>query len=314
MIRSKIQFWCLLWLCSIPGSSFGSKAINLQEAIAIGGIKQWISVQGTDEKNPVLLFLHGGPGNSVMGYADKFTHELQKHFVVVEWDQRESGKTAKLNASDKALTVSLMESDAIEMINYLRSRFSQHKIYLIGHSWGGFLVLSVATSHPELLEAALAVSPMVNQLESERISLEWMMGKAKSAGNAEALKELSGIHIPFQNGEELYYHRKWLARGMGTGTVTKTFVETWARKWLPLYNEASRVNFSLKAPEIKCPVYFFVGRRDYQTAFAVTEGYFHILKAEKKDLFWFTNSAHNLNLTEPERMQEIIISLLRSKN
>ena len=79
--------------------------------------------KGTNDSSPVLLFLHGGPGNSAMSYAFKFSGELQKHFVVAHRDQRESGKTAELNAYDKLLSVALTESDAIEVINYLRRAF-----------------------------------------------------------------------------------------------------------------------------------------------------------------------------------------------
>src|SRR3954468_11256995 len=76
-------------------------AINQKQAVEIGGIQQWISLKGADDQAPVLLYLHGGPGNSVMNYAGKFTSELQKHFVVVHWDQRASGKTATLQTTDQ---------------------------------------------------------------------------------------------------------------------------------------------------------------------------------------------------------------------
>lgn len=289
--------------------------IHTKEAIEIGGIKQWISIdatEGTDKhkNHPVLLFLHGGPGNSAMGYADKFTGELQKHFVVVNWDQRESGKTAELNSSDKPLSVQLLESDAVEMINYLRARFSQEKIYVMGHSWGGFLVLKIAVEHPELLIASLAVSPMVNQLESERLSLQWMMDKAKLENNKEALKELQSVHIPFENGEQLYFHRSWLLRMTGRKSPSKSFVETWATKWLDVFNEGSSINFFETAPQMNCPVYFFVGRKDYQTHFKVTEDYYDALKAPAKGLYWFENSGHNLTTSEPARLQEVIIKIL----
>lgn len=293
----------------LPDRLLGSSPVSLQQAVEIGGIKQWVSIRGTDDNNPVLLFLHGGPGNSVMGYADKFTSELQKHFIVVLWDQRESGKTAELNHSSAALTVSLMEEDAVEMINYLRSRFSQNRIYLMGHSWGGFLSLRIASSHPQLLLACFALNPMVYQLESDRLSLEWMRENAARQGNQEALRELSLIRIPFQNGEQLYYHRRWLAKGMGTKAPAKEFVLAWAKTWLTLFNEASSVNFFVAAPELNCPVFFFVGSKDYQTYGRLTEQYFNVVKAEKKDLFWFANSAHNLNLTEPKKLQDIVISL-----
>ena len=300
-----IRCSCLLFLiaCGLPG--FGLPGIHSSEVVAIGGIKQWVSIKGDNSADPVLLFLHGGPGNSAMSYADRFTGELQKHFVVVQWDQRESGMTAQLNGSNQPLSVDLMERDAVEMINYLRSRFSQSKIYLMGHSWGGFLGLTVAAHHPELLEAFLAVSPMVYQLESERVSLQWL--RAKEDHNRQAVAELSTVIIPFQNSDQLYYHRSWLAREMGTKPASKAYVEVWAKKWLSVFNEASQINFFATAPEINCPIYFFVGGKDYQTYFKLTEDYFHALKADKKQLFWFADSGHNLILTEPKRFQEIVI-------
>lgn len=287
------------------------RPIHVSEATEIGGIKQWISIKGRDSKNPVLLFLHGGPGNSAMSYSKQFTGELQKHFVVVQWDQRESGKTATLNFSDKPLTVSLMESDAIELIQYLRSRFSQDKIYLMGHSWGGFLGLTIAANHPKLLKGYFAISPMVHQAESERLSLEWMISKARRNLNQTALEDLARVRIPFQNSEQLYYHRTWLAQMMGNKPLSRSFVETWGKKWLPLFNEASQINFFTAAPEIKCPIYFFVGRKDYQTYFKLTEDYYNMLKADKKRLFWFEDSGHSPNLTEPQKLQEIILKEIR---
>lgn len=286
----------------------------LQEAVDIGGIKQWISIKGTDEKNPVLLFLHGGPGNSVMGYDEKFTKNLQKYFLVIQWDQREVQRTVKLNASNKPLTVQVMEDDAVELINYLRKRFSQDKIYLVGHSWGGFLGLKVASDYPELLEAYFAVSPMIFQDESERKSLEWMKGRATKKGNKEELQELASVNVPFKTSDDLYFHRKWLITEMGSKPMPKSFVDDWSPKWLPLFLEASHVNFFEVASEIKCPIYFLVGDRDYQTYFKLTDDYFKMLKAEKKELFWFTNSGHNLPTSKSTEFQQTIISHRSLKN
>ena len=312
-MRILITILALIPLFVVAQSADG---IHTKEAIEIGGIKQWISIDaadGTHKNHPVLLFLHGGPGNSAMGYADKFTGELQKHFIVVNWDQRESGKTAELNSTDKPLSVELLENDAVEMINYLRTRFSQDKIYIMGHSWGGFLVLKIAAEHPELLKACLAVSPMVNQLESERLSLQWMIDKAKLENNKEALKELQSVHVPFDNGEQLYFHRSWLLKMAGRKSPSKSFVEAWATKWLVVFNEGSAVNFFTTASQINCPVYFFVGRKDYQTHFKVTEDYYNVLEAPAKGLYWFDNSGHNLTTSEPARLQEIIIGEILPK-
>lgn len=297
-----IAFLTLTWF-----SAFGS-SIDTSQSIEIGGIKQWIAIKGQDDSDPVLLFLHGGPGNSVMGYAEKFTTELQKHFVVVQWDQRESGKTAELNATNKPLSVELLSNDAIEVINHLRKRFSQDKIFLMGHSWGGFLALKIASEHPELLVASFAVSPMVHQLESERLSLQMMIDKATKEKNQEALKELQTVRVPFENGEQLYFHRSWLLKFAGRKSPEKSFVETWAKKWLALFNEASAVNFFVTAPQINCPVYFFVGRKDYQTNFQLTDDYYKVLRGPTKGLYWFEDSAHSVPTSEPAKLQQVIIT------
>lgn len=300
----------LLFCCLIVATGVDAAAINSSETIDIGGINQWIKIEGQDDQAPVLLFLHGGPGNSAMSYSDRFTTELKKHFVVVLWDQRESGQTLELNKSSGPLTVSLFLSDAIGVIEYLRNRFSKEKIYLIGHSWGGYLGMRVAIEKPQLLAGYFAVSPMINQLESERLSLQAMHDSAIKTNNLKELAELSQIKIPFENGDQLFYHRKWLSKLMGSTSPTKAKVNLWANTWLNLFNEASQTNFIKSAPELACPVYFLIGSNDYQTHFNLAETYYQQVVCPKKKLYWFSHSAHNPHLTESGKFQEIIISML----
>jgi pimeloyl-ACP methyl ester carboxylesterase len=306
--------YLLVGLAVITSLRAQAIAINQKQAVEIGGIHQWISLQGANDRAPLLLYLHGGPGNSVMGYAEKFTSELQKHFVVVQWDQRASGKTASLQATTQPLTVELMVNDAEEMIRYLSKRFSQEKIWLVGHSWGGFLALMVASRSPELLRACVALSPMIDQVKSERMALDEMIAKAAKDGNANAQSELATVSVPFENATQLYLDRKWMAIFGGRPAPGKSFVLNWGKIWFPVFAEACQINLFEKAAEIQCPVYLCIGKWDIQTHYAVAEAYFNVLKAEKKDLFWFNESGHNLNLTEPAKFQNIVISLLLSKN
>ncbi|MBL7850331.1 MAG: alpha/beta hydrolase [Cyclobacteriaceae bacterium] len=287
-----------------------AKPIDVAEAVTIGNIKQWIQIRGAQDTLPVLLFLHGGPGNSVMGYAEKFTRKLQRHFVVVQWDQRESGKTARLNSSPVPVSVSVMESDASEMVDYLRKRFGRDKIFIVGHSWGGFLALRVADLHPEWLSACVAVAPMIQQWESERQTLAWLQEKATQGNKEEAIRELSQVKVPFQAPDELYLHRKWLAIFAGKDPVSRAYVLKWSEKWFALYREACGINLFETLPKLHCPVYFFVGREDRQASSTITEAYYRSVMAQKKELIWFTNSGHSLNLTEPIKFQDTLIGLL----
>ena len=207
-----------------------------------------------------------------------------------------------------------MASDAVEVIKYLSKRFSQQNIYLVGHSWGGFLALMVAQKNPELLSVCIAVSPMINQIESERLSLEWMRSYASKTKNEEALADLAKVNVPFQSVEQLYFDRKWTSRFAGNGPPSKSFVLKWGETWFDLWSQACQINLFDTAPEMRCPVYLFIGRKDRQTHFRVAEQYFSILKAQKKDLFWFAESGHNLNLTESAKFQQTVISILKSEN
>lgn len=61
-----------------------------------------------------------------------------------------------------------MTYDAIEVTDYLRERFNQKKIYLIGHSFGTIIALKLAAEYPEKYEAYIAMSMSVDKIRSER--------------------------------------------------------------------------------------------------------------------------------------------------
>lgn len=299
-----------IWLACLSHQLMAQKGVDSIAVLQIGGIQQVITLKCRDSTKPLLLFLHGGPGNSVMHYAEKFTRRLQEHFIVVQWDQREVGKTLALNKSPRPLTVRHFEEDTHALIDTLLKRFNRPKLYLAGHSWGTHLGFYIAINNPELLYAYLAICPMVNQLESEKIILRLMKEEAMRTRNQIATKELSAVKIPFENGEQLYFHRKWLIEYMGSkAKIAKKTVEEWSSTWLPIFVEASKQNLFEVAPEVKCPVYFFVGGNDFQTNSSITENYYKKLKAPKKELFWFERSGHSLPTTEPEKLQRIIMGI-----
>ena len=288
------------------------RSIDTAYAIKIGGIEQWISIRGKDISQPLLLWLHGGPGSSAMQSAAKYTGQLQEHFLVVQWDQRATGKTNSLNKSDRPLTPGLFQNDTHDLIDSLLLQFRKKKLYLAAHSWGTALGFYIAGKYPELLYAYIAISPMVNQLESEQITLTLLKEDAMKKGNKKAMKQLSTVRIPFENGEQLYYDRKWLYAHNGQKFLAiafrKSMVVAWASTWLEVFNEASKENLFKEIPEINCPVYFFTGRMDFQTHYAVTQEYYNKLIAPKKQLYWFEKSGHMIPETESELMQDIIIN------
>jgi hypothetical protein len=52
-----------------------ANGIESLEPVRIGGIEQWIEVRGQNVNNPILLFIHGGPGIAFIPLAGSFDGE-----------------------------------------------------------------------------------------------------------------------------------------------------------------------------------------------------------------------------------------------
>lgn len=278
----------------------------------IGGIKQAIEIKTDDSNKLILLFLSGGPGSSMMKNADSFTHILKNKFTIVQWDQRDAGKTLALNPSPVQPSVELMGKDTYEVINFLRKQLKQEKVYLLGSSWGNALGFYIVRNHPELLHAYFAVNPVISQLASEKELLTILKDHFKE--DPVATKELASVHIPFTIDEDLFYLRKWLFYKDGKKNVTsddfkKGFLQ-WSKTWSPAWNEVMKIDLPKTLKKVNCPIYFFVGKNDIQTSTAITKKYFEQVKAPKKDLFLFENSGHQIHKDEPELFQNRIMKTL----
>ncbi|UTY60972.1 alpha/beta hydrolase [Massilia sp. erpn] len=278
----------------------------------IGGIKQFVQIKTNDASKPVLLFLSGGPGSSLMNNAESFTGVLKDKFTIVQWDQRDAGKTLKLNPSPVQPSVGQMQEDTLQVVEFVRKKLNQQKIYLLGSSWGNVLGFHIVKNHPELLHAYFASNPVVSQLASEKESLEIL--KAYFQDNALASKELASVNIPFKTDEDLFYLRKWLFYKDGKKNVTSDgfragFLQ-WSKTWSPVWNEVMNTDLPKTLKKVDCPIYFFVGKNDIQTSTRITQDYFAKLQAPKKGLFLFENSGHQIHHDESEKFQTTIVQIL----
>jgi pimeloyl-ACP methyl ester carboxylesterase len=280
----------------------------------IGGIKQVVHIKTDDTSKPVLLFLSGGPGSSMMNGAAKFTNILKSTFTLVQWDQRNAGKTLKLNPSPNQPSVEQMGKDTLQVILFLRKELKQDKIYLLGSSWGNVLGFYIVKNRPELLHAYFAVNPVISQLASEKALLSTL--KVHFNGHALASEELAKIRIPFKTDEDLFYLRKWLfyreGKEFALGSEFKSGFLGWSKSWSPVWNEVMDIDLPRTLKKVDVPIYFLVGKNDIQTSTSITRAYFEELKAPKKDLFMFENSGHQIHQDEAEKFQTIIIKTLGS--
>ena len=276
--------------------------------VEIGGIRQWVNISGDNANAPVLLFLHGGPGNPPAGESLATLALLRKKFLLVIWHQRESSRTLAENKSPVPLSSELLYTDTEEIAEWLKKKYPKNALMVMGHSWGGYLAVRLAGSRPDLVSACILVSPMIHQEESERLALDSLKRWADWF-RPEARRELDEIRLPLQDGRSLFLQRKWMAIHSDAAPAGEKFVREWSDRWLQVFQQASAADFNKQFPVIRCPVAFLIGRRDLQTHFRVAESYYQQLQAPDKKWFWFNRSGHAPHRSEPEYFLRVVNSL-----
>ena len=323
------------------GIGIDSNVVAELEPVQIGGITQWLLIRGQNPGDPVLLFLSGGPGLSEMGLFRHFNQALESHFVVVNWDQRGAGKSYSKETAASPWELETFITDTRDVVEYLKHRFEKNKIYLAGHSWGSLLGTLVVDRFPESFHAYVGIGQWSDPAESERISYEFTLERARILSNFKAERELEAIGPPaagrYHGGiEAMAVQRKWLMRFGGNLLGKKTLNPLrWhmllAREYslkdlfrlqrgfnLP---ERSRmiedvlmgINLVERVPRLKVPVYFFLGRLDYLTSSEAAEAYFKVLRAPRKDLVWFEKSAHYPCFEEAELFNQMLVEKVRAE-
>jgi pimeloyl-ACP methyl ester carboxylesterase len=318
----------LLYRKYLQHEVFEGRAITLPdgidslEAVRIGGIAQWIEVRGQNVNNPILLFIHGGPGIAFIPMGSTFQDPWEKYFTVVQWDQRGAGKTYESNDKElqrRTMNLGQMEQDTVEVANYLRTRFKREKIFVVGHSWGSMLGLWLAHEHAEMIYAFVGTGQAVSMQQNEEAGYRIVLEAARSRKNGQAIKELESVAPyppPIPDMNKLGTVRDWESTLLGPPpsetdfTNVKRILKTLISA--PEYSIADDIGFvrgqtfSLQVmvpqmmgfdltklgPDFREPLFFFEGRKDPYCPGSVIADYVQTIHAPQKEIVWFENSSH----------------------
>jgi pimeloyl-ACP methyl ester carboxylesterase len=321
---------------SYTAKIYSENGIASLEEVTLSGEKQWILIRGYDISNPLLIFLHGGPGSPCIPYARFSMGGLEHNFVVITWDQRGCGKSYHDNIDPNTITREQLYSDAKELIQMMMNRFEVDKVYLIGISWGAILGINIARDQPEQFYAYIGIGQPVDTHRGIETGLQAALDKAIEQDNQTAVAELSVIPSDSTIWEHWDTINKWLEKfGYGdlhdttlyekvredmraaTEYTTENFANV--EKWENLYNSSpliqdikwlKNLNLSNQIPELQVPVYFFAGRYDYKAPSVLVDEYFQVLEAPAKWMIWFENSAHVPIVDEREEFHKAMINIV----
>jgi len=288
------------------------------KAVEINGVPQWISVRGNNPANPILLFVHGGPGSPMMPESWTFQRPWEDFFTVVQWDQRGAGKTfsAAKRKPDPSLSLNQVQSDTEQLIELLLRTYGKSKLFLMGHSWGSILGVKVAQHRPDLLYAYIGVGQVVNGRRNEIVGYQQTMARAQASGNSTAVKELQAL-APYPGAQDsvplskVVIERKWdrFFGGMVYGKTdddssffgelspdytsydVKSAEEGGELSVQQLLGEAVAASFD-DVTSFRCPVFLFAGVEDRTTPTTLVEEYYARIQAPQKKLFKIERAAH----------------------
>ncbi|MFC1815503.1 alpha/beta fold hydrolase [Thermodesulfobacteriota bacterium] len=318
-------------------------AISVLEEITLGGLKQWIFIRGEDKNNPILIFLHGGPGASAPGMPSSrsLDAELIKHVTVVHWDQRGAGKSYDSDIPVSSMTMDRFVEDCNELIDYVRNRFNVQKVFLVAHSSGTVTGIKTAHRYPEKIQAYVGVGQIIHDHEQIRLGYDFIIDEAEKSGDVKIQNAIKTIGPPpYEAPEKLYAMQNYIFRFGGVihdnsvkrigGLMLSFFtspeysmsdgLNSLMMKGLffsvsAMWDEINDIDITKEVRSIKVPVYFFEGKYDMATPTVLVKKFYDGLNAVKgKKFIIFEKSAHMPMIEEKEKYENLLINLVLKKN
>lgn len=312
----------LLFSCARTPSFHSSlpNAIAVLEEITVNGVQQQLLIRGSDDNNPILLFLHGGPGMPMMYLSHRFQRPLEHKFLVVHWDQRMAGKSFQKEFDPEKISVSQYLDDAVKVIYYLLQRFDQDQLFLVGHSWGSYLGMQLVSEHPALFAAYIGVGQVVDDSLAIGVQREFLMQQATERKDQRAIERISGNtgwfeKYLFDYEAELKHHKGYwpfIWAGLGSKEYSMTDVLNVGRgsslsSQLMKFDRPRSLITHFRSTGV--PLYFFVGRYDQVTPHNLIAEYFDVIESPHKELIWFDDSAHFPFFEEPGKFYEEMVKV-----
>jgi proline iminopeptidase len=305
-------------------------------AVELGGHQQAISIRAADPDKPVLLYLSGGPGQSDIAFARALLQPLEQDFVVVVWDQRGSGKSYAALDPTSTYTLEGLVADTIALTDYLRDRFAEEKIYLLGESWGSTLGVLAVQERPDLFHAYIGSGQMVSQRETDRIIWRDLLAYADRTANGELYEQILTLgeppyrDTPWANSLVMGYYglletpyappAAYVARGEASGVgqfglmgSEYTFVENanlirgLVDMFSLMYPQLQEIDFRTDVPSLEVPIYVLDGEHELRGRRELAHEWLAQLNAPHKELITYENAGHAVAFEHADAFLQLMV-------
>ncbi len=302
--------------------------------VKLNGHDQAVMIRGNSTDNPVLLYLSGGPGQSDLAYSRVLYGDLEKNFVVVSWDQRGNGKSYSALDPASTLTFDQAVSDTVELTNYLRERFGEDKIYLMGESYGTLLGVQTVKQRPDLYYAYISSGQMVSPRETDRRLWQDVQDYANKTGNEQlgasmraygeppyrdiyaymtVMSYYDALAGPYTPPEE--YMRKGQASGVGPyGIMASEYslvekvnvIRGLFDVFSIMYPQLQEIDYRKDTEKLNVPVYALDAEHELTARRNLSLEWYRGLEAPHKELITFENAGHSVAFEEAHNLSRIL--------
>ena len=316
----------------VHGDAQGNRtSIDESGFVAIGGIDQYVTIRGDDSENPVLLLLHGGPGDVQSPFRSEYaSYELE--FTLVQWDQRGSGRTyGKYGDDTPDITLDRLVEDGIELAEYLREHLSASKVVLLGHSWGTVIGVEMARRRPDLFAAYIGTGQVGSWDRGVRYQLDFVRAKAAESGDTAVLDALAALgdfdprdvnDFRAVNGRLRTRlgaaDQAWLQalreriESIATPSELEALIGGMNLSGRALFPTQTREDLFATAARFEIPFIVIQGREDLFTPTPVALEYFEAVDAPRKELQVIEGAGHFALATHPDEFLAALIETLNA--
>jgi pimeloyl-ACP methyl ester carboxylesterase len=302
--------------CTTPG-----KVVDEKGFVPIGDIEQWVRIKGSGCTNPIIVVVHGGPGNPNTPFSDNVYKAWEKDFTIVQWDQRGAGMTYGRNplTDDVPLVVERLRDDGLEVVRYLAKRFGKQKVILMGGSWGSVLGVYMAKSSPEMFCGYVSSSQLVNEWSEQRASYDATLTLARASNDTDSVAKLEALGPPpWTNPRNPGILRRVMHKH--EGLRTEPAPKSWGvyapeyttpkaeadytagedYSWLQYVGMkgdgiASNIDLYNLGPKFGVPFYMVQGQEDLLTMAGPSKRYFDFIQAPRKEFVLLPRTGHDPN-------------------
>lgn len=315
------------------------KKIDEKLVLSIGGIKQYFSIRGEDIDNPIILFLHGGPGGPMTSIAYKYQYLWEQKYTVVNWEQRNAGKTYFLNKGKERviadnLSIDVFVDDIHEIAIYLTERFHSDKIIIMGHSWGTVIGSLFAIRYPSLVKVYIGIGQVVNLNEGIIKMAEHTLSYATEHNQQKHIVAINQYIKELKNQKDIGFKqvnritkiaRNYISTETDKTKLLRTLLLSpfFSFKELPYYFKMDKLQEEI-IKELSCfdlrtygnkydvPIVYILGELDWCSNI-ISKEYFENIKSPFKQYIEIGKSGHIPMLDKPEefyRNFDMLISKL----